>query len=74
MYSSAMQGKTERQGQILKFIRDFIDENGYAPSIRETADHFNISLKGAHDHITALEHKGYIKRAYKISRSITVIR
>ena len=64
---------TERQRGILEFIILYIKENGYPPSIRDIAANFDISNKGAYDHIIALETKGYIKRDPKISRSIKVL-
>ena len=51
---------TDRQAQILIFIENFIQENDYSPTLREIAEHFNMSTKGAFDHITALIKKGCI--------------
>ena len=51
---------TERQAQILIFIENFIQENKYSPTVREIAEHFKITAKGAYDHITALEKKNCI--------------
>lgn len=68
-----MNEATERQREILRYISEFITENAYPPSIREIADNFDMSAKGAYDHVTALEKKAYIKRDPKISRSIRVL-
>ena len=50
---------TKRQQEILDFIIDFTDENGYQPSYREIGEHFGIkSTRGVSDHIEALIRKG----------------
>lgn len=64
---------TKRQEQVLTFLRDFIDEHKYPPTIREIAKNFDISVKGAYDHIKALEKKNRIKCDINRSRAIEVI-
>jgi repressor LexA len=65
---------TKRQKQILDHIREFIDERGYAPSFEEIADHFGYSsLATVHEHLSNLERKGYIRKAYNESRSIELV-
>ncbi|MEZ5336702.1 MAG: transcriptional repressor LexA [bacterium] len=61
---------TDKQREVLQYIADFIDGNGYAPSIRDVAGKFECSVKGAYDHVVALEKKGLIERARNRSRSI----
>jgi repressor LexA len=68
-----MKTLTERQGLVLGFIDGFIDERKYPPTIREIAGNFDISVKGAYDHVKALEKKGYIKCDNKLSRSIEIV-
>lgn len=63
---------TERQESIFAFIRGFISTKGYSPSMREVSDAFGITVKGAWDHVSALERKGYISHTPGISRSITI--
>jgi len=41
--------------------------------VRETARAFSISVKGAYDHLKALERKGYIKTSEKRSRAIELV-
>ncbi len=56
-------GLTDRQQEILRFIGEYIEEEGYPPSIREIGDRFRIgSLRGVTVHLDALEKKGYIER------------
>ena len=68
-----MKELTERQKEVLSFISGFIRKNSYAPTVREIADHYLISVKGAHDHITALRRKGYLKQTDKRPRTMGLI-
>jgi repressor LexA len=65
-----MKELTDRQKQVLSFIANYIKKNSYPPTIREIADHFEISVKGAHDHITALRKKGHLKHIDKRPRTM----
>ncbi len=65
---------TRRQKQILDHIGAYIDEQGYAPSFEEIADAFGYaSLATVHEHLSNLERKGYIRKAYNESRSIELV-
>ncbi|HLG05269.1 MAG TPA: transcriptional repressor LexA [Gemmatimonadales bacterium] len=65
---------TKRQKEILSFLESHIQSHGYAPSFEEIADRFSFqSLATVHEHLTNLEHKGYIRRAYNESRAIEVL-
>ncbi|MDR1351886.1 MAG: transcriptional repressor LexA [Treponema sp.] len=68
-----MKELTDRQREILTFISKYIKSHTYPPTIREIADNFKISIKGAHDHVTALKKKAYVKND-KRSRTLEVIR
>ena len=62
---------TERQGQILGFITNSIDERGYPPTLREIGRHFGIrSTNGVNDHLKALEKKGFLSREDLKSRAM----
>ncbi len=62
---------TKRQKQILDYLREFIDDNGYAPSFDEIRVAFGYtSLATVHEHLSNLERKGYIRRSYRASRSV----
>ncbi|TVR51460.1 MAG: transcriptional repressor LexA [Gemmatimonadales bacterium] len=66
---------TKRQKEILDHIGSYIQENGYAPSFEEIADAFGYSsLATVHEHLSNLERKGYIRKAYNESRSIELVR
>jgi repressor LexA len=65
---------TKRQREILTYLESYIRERRYAPSFEEIAEHFRFaSLATVHEHLTNLERKGYIRRAYNESRSVEVL-
>lgn len=65
---------TKRQKQILDFIISFIEDNGYAPTFQEIGDYFDLSSPATiHQHIKALEDKGYLKSEYNAKRSLEVL-
>lgn len=64
---------TSRQKEVLEFIRAFIVENKYPPTIREISEFFRISVKGAYDHVKALEKKGVIRCDTNRSRAIEIL-
>ncbi len=69
-----MKNLTERQQAVLDFIAQFIEGHAYPPTIREIADHFSISVKGAYDHVKALEKKGKLRLGENRSRALEIIR
>ncbi|GHV71665.1 LexA repressor [Spirochaetia bacterium] len=69
-----MKGLTERQQEVLNFVSEYKKTHTYSPTIREMADYFSISVKGAHDHISALKKKGLIRQEIKRSRTIELIK
>ena len=64
---------TSRQREIFNFIRTFIKEKGYPPSVREIGEHFHIYPRAAFDHLKALERKGYLKRRGSMSRGLEIL-
>ena len=64
---------TKRQQQILDFITDYVRDTGYPPTVREIAGSFDMSSKGAYDHLVAIEKKGYIKRDPTKPRAIELM-
>lgn len=68
-----MKSLTDKQKQILEYIKSSIRERGYPPSVREICKHFNIqSPQGAQRHLIALEKKGYVKRDARLARSLQI--
>ena len=69
-----MQPLTKRQREILDFLNEFIDQHGYAPSLEEIGRRFGLSsLATVHKHLTNLQDKGFIKRAWNRSRSVELV-
>lgn len=65
---------TKRQKEILDYVGDYIEMQGYAPSFEEIADSFGYtSLATVHEHVSNLERKGYIRKSYNQSRSIELV-
>ncbi|MDR1803705.1 MAG: transcriptional repressor LexA [Treponema sp.] len=69
-----MKKPTERQKEVLDFIAGYINIHTYPPTIREVADYFSISVKGAHDHLAALKKKGLLRQGDKRSRTMELVR
>ena len=62
---------TKRQKEILDFIRQFIYQNGYAPSYREIAYYFEYSSTGTiAEYINILQEKGYLTKDAMEARAI----
>ncbi|MCH7640816.1 transcriptional repressor LexA [Patescibacteria group bacterium] len=60
-----------RQRQILDFISQKIQSDGSAPTLRQIAEAIGVSsLATVHEHLTALEYKGLIRRKSGKTRAI----
>lgn len=68
-----MKSITKRQQEVLDFIKSYISGHHFPPTMREISDHFDISVKGAYDHVKALEKKRYINLGSNRSRTIEVL-
>lgn len=65
---------TERQRDILEFIRSFQKERGIAPTHREICDHFGFSSYGTvYKHLSLLEKKGLIRRDWNQKRGVELV-
>jgi repressor LexA len=64
---------TPRQREIFDFVRAFIKERGFPPSVREIGEHFHIYPRAVFDHLKALEKKGYLRRQGSMSRGLEVL-
>jgi repressor LexA len=61
----------KRQKQILGFIKQYIQSNGTAPTLKQIAESIGVSsLATVHEHLQALEAKGLIIRKSGKMRSI----
>ena len=65
---------TERQRDILNFIKEFQKERGVAPTHREICDHFGFSSYGTvYKHLSLLEKKGLIRRDWNQKRGVELV-
>ncbi len=65
---------TALQAQLLRFVATAITRSGCAPSLSEICDTFNWRSEAtAHEMLSQLDRKGYIRREPGIVRGITVL-
>jgi repressor LexA len=64
---------TSRQREVLEFIRRFMGQAGYPPTVREIGAHFGFVPRSVFDHLKALERKGYLRRVALKSRSLQIL-
>ena len=68
-----MEDLTRRQFEVLEYLKSYIDDNGYAPCVRDICLALNLkSTSTAHAHLTKLERKGYISRDPAKPRTIMI--
>ncbi|HJN92615.1 MAG TPA: transcriptional repressor LexA [Dehalococcoidia bacterium] len=69
-----MKKLSEKQDRMLSFLRDFLDEHDYPPSIRDIQAGCGISSTSVVDYnLKALESQGRIRRDREISRGIVLL-
>lgn len=68
-----MKTLTKKQEHIFNFIKDSIHSSGFPPTVREIGEKFSITVKGAYDHLKAIEKKGFIRCTQNKSRAIEVL-
>jgi repressor LexA len=62
---------TRRQREVYDFIRHFVDEHGYSPSLEEIGAAFGLSsVATVHKHVQHLVEKGFLRKAWNRSRSV----
>lgn len=65
---------TDRQQDILNFIQQYLDANGYPPTLREIGKKFDISSTfGVKRHLEALVKKGYLNIESHQSRALSIV-
>lgn len=65
---------TRRQYEVLDFIKDFHQRQGYMPTLEEIGAEFGLrSMATVHKHVSNLEAKGLIRRKWNHARSIEVV-
>lgn len=65
---------SDKQRRIVRFLRDFIDDKDYPPSIRDIQQGCDISSTSVVDYnLKRLEERGYIRRDREVSRAIELL-
>lgn len=68
-----MENLSQKQMQILEYMKKEVKEKGYPPSVREICDAVGLkSTSTVHGHLERLERKGYIRRDPSKPRAIEI--
>jgi repressor LexA len=71
---TCMEGLTEKQEEVLAFIKEHLDDLGRPPTLMEICDEFQwTSPNAAASHLRFLELKGAIKIDKGVTRGIRVL-
>ena len=65
---------TKRQKELFNFLKDFLREKGFPPTLREIAFHFGLKgPRGPQKILNILERKGHIRKVPGGSRAIEIM-
>ncbi len=65
---------TDKQQQILEYIKEEVLNHGYPPSVRDICEAVGLkSTSSVHAHLSTLEKKGYIRRDPTKPRAIEIV-
>lgn len=64
---------SKRQAEVLQFISEFRRRKGYAPSLSEIADNFDVSVPTIHQHVSYLRQKNLLTTEKGKGRSIRTL-
>ena len=66
-------GLTPKQAKFLKFLANFIEQNGYSPSYEEMKQVLNYKSKSRiHAFVHSLKSRGYVRLIPYLKRSIII--
>ncbi len=69
-----MNNLSDKQASIFEFLKNWLDDRDYPPSIRDIQDGCSISSTSVVDYnLRKLEEKGFIRRDREISRGIELV-
>lgn len=64
---------TNKQKEVLDYVRSYIAKHQYAPSLEEIRKHFKLaSVSTAHYYLTKLQKDGYLEREANQSRGVAL--
>lgn len=71
---SANAALSKKQADFFLFLKDYLQENGFPPTIRELRDGVGLSSTNmVKKYLDVLERKGYIRRQFSSPRAIEII-
>lgn len=62
---------TPKQKKVLDFIKNFVKDNGYSPSLHEIAEHFQKSVSTAQHFVEELKNRGFLQKTGNVARGIS---
>jgi len=65
---------TPKQKSIFEYIKKYIKEKGYSPSLEEMGRRFKLAKSTIHGHIETLKEKGYLEKSNYHARSIEILK
>ena len=66
---------SQRQESIVKFIREFLNDHQYPPTVRDIQQGCNVSSTSVVDYnLRILQREGYIRRHSEVSRGIELLK
>lgn len=69
---SMIQPLTKKQQEVLDFLKEYYEKNGFSPSLREVATHFGVTVSTVQGYFMELSLKGVISKLPNKSRSIII--
>lgn len=70
----AVPGLTPAQERALATIRQYSSRHGFPPTVKELGQELRIAPASAHELMTGLERKGYLRRSRGKARSLEIVR
>lgn len=64
---------TPKQKPIFEYIKKYIKEKEYSPSLEEVGRHFKLAKSTIHQHVETLKEKGYLSKLNYQARSIEIL-
>lgn len=69
-----MEKLTKRQDEVLNFVKTYMVEHGYPPTVREIGAALNVNSPATiHAHLANLENKGFIKKENSKNRALELL-
>lgn len=69
-----MKDLSPKQNETYAFIKEYREMNGFSPTYKEIAEHFDLNQSTVHSCVDAMCRKGYVKVVPGAGRTITLVR